>query len=240
MSLPAFLTEVRRRIVPWVGAVVFLLGVTKVSAHYCGPPVIRCRPGDVVEYQIRSDMAEVGDSFYGVFLESDPEVAPVVNFTPKARVTGRFWILALQPGTNVITLSWAFPPTTASGSCIVGIIVSSNPPPRSAGNFPFSAFAGDPVNAFTGELVLRELPDLVTGGPMPLFFARYYASRLRADGLVDSRLGNNWSHNFDWHAIRAVTNETTIIAPDGLAVRFTQAGTNWTLQSPTVLPFHPR
>jgi RHS repeat-associated protein len=237
MNLLQFLVPVCRGSARRLGLALFLFSAVEVWAHYCGPPVIRCRPGDIVEYQIVSDLAELGDTFYGVFDESDPFVADVVNFTPVARDIGRFWIEAHEPGTNVITLSWAFPPTSASGFCLVGILVSTNPPPMTAANFPFSAFAGDPVNAFTGELVVRELPDLVLGGPMPLYFARYYASRLEADGLVNSRLGDNWSHNFDWRAILAVTNRALIIAPDGLAVRFNQSGTNWVLQSPTVLPF---
>jgi hypothetical protein len=115
-------------------------------------------------------------------------------------------MFAQQPGTNNLALSWAFPPTGAADICLLRIIVSFNSIPNTAGNYPWSVLLGDPVNAFTGELVMREPPDLVLGGPMPLVFARYYASRLQADALVNSRLGNNWSHNFDWRAILGYTN----------------------------------
>lgn len=235
MSLSQILRKFRRHVALSTAASV-VLGVTSASAHYCGPPIIRCKPGDVMTYYIVSDMAEVGDSFYSVFSQSEPGVAPLVFFTPVARIAGMYVFAAQQPGTNDAALFWSFPPNGAADFCLLRIIVQTNAT-TTAGNNPFSAFYGDPVNMYSGELVLREPPDLDLGGPMPLTFRRYYASRLQADAVVNSRLGDNWSHNFDWRAILVVTNQAIIVSPEGLRVRFEKAGANWILQSPAVLPF---
>ncbi|HYG22219.1 MAG TPA: TonB-dependent receptor plug domain-containing protein [Verrucomicrobiae bacterium] len=207
-------------------------------AHYCGPPVIRCKPGDVVTYYIVSDRAEQGISFFGVVSQTRPDVAPVVFFTPTGRIMGTFVIEAREVGTNSMILGWDFPtPPPASGFCFVEVRVTTNETTSTSGNSPDSAFAGDPVNAYTGELVMQEAPDLWLGGPLPLQFSRYYASRLQADSLVNSRIGNNWTHNFEWSAILGLTNQALIVSPQGLAVRFDRVGTNWMLRSPTFMPF---
>jgi len=204
--------------------------VPNLHAHYCGPPVIRCKPGDIITYYILSDRAEEGLTAYSVFDQTHPEVAPVVYYTPAGRIQGVFVMKAMQVGTNNIALFWNFPtPPAASGYCVFEVWVSTNAATTTAGNNPQSAYAGDPVNAYSGELVLQEPPDLFLGGPMPLFFSRYYASRLQADALVNSRLGNNWSHNFEWRAFTSLTNEAIVISPQGLNVRFNKSGTNWVL-----------
>ena len=73
-----------------MASILLVLGARTASAHYCGPPVIRCRPGDIVTYYIISDMAEFGDSFYAVDFQDNPGVAPGVYYTPVARVAGMF------------------------------------------------------------------------------------------------------------------------------------------------------
>lgn len=70
------------------------------------------------------------------------------------------------------------------------------PEGKSAANFIHSGTSEDPVNTFTGELFSQKSKDLDLGGPMPLYFQRYYASYLRRD-FVLSDLGSNWRHNFD-------------------------------------------
>ena len=219
-----------------MASILLVLAARTASAHYCGPPVIRCRPGDIVTYYIISDMAEFGDSFYAVDFQDNPGVAPVVYYTPVARVAGMYVFVAQQYGINGVDLHWSFPPNFADGVCFVDIVVQPDLI-TTAGEYPYSSYAGDPVNMFTGELVLREPADLNLGGPMPLFFRRYYASRLQTGGAVNSRLGNNWSHNFDWRAVLVVTNKAVIVSPEGLQVKFDQSGTNWVLQSPTNYPF---
>jgi RHS repeat-associated protein len=95
---------------------------------------------------------------------------------------------------------------------------------------------GDPVNPFTGELVMGEAPDLYLGGPMPLIFTRHYASRLRRDYTIHSALGANWSHNFDFSLIR-VSNEISVVTWKGRIVRFTKSGANWNLIGNVSTPF---
>jgi RHS repeat-associated protein len=216
-----------------------LLTASNLSAHYCGPPVIRCKPGDIVTYYIVADVSENEVSLYDVLGQTDPEVAPVVFFTPASKVFGLFVFEARQVGTNQATLFWSFPPNSAADICVVEIRVSTNEPPDTAGAHPFSVSFGDPVNMFTGEFTVQEPPDLMLGGPMRLFFARYYASRLKQDALVRSSLGNNWSHNFDWRAF-ILTNRAVIVAPDGFNVHFNRSGTNWVLSQPTNLTFQLR
>lgn len=212
------------------------LFATAVHAHYCGYPVVRCQPGDIVKYEIIADVSEDQVSLYDVFDQSNPFVAPVVFFTPVSAIRGLFIYEARLVGTNYTDLFWSFPPHAASGFCTFDIFVSTNWSAGTAGDRPFSAHHGDPVNMFTGELVVREAPDLSLGGPMPLFFARYYASGLQSDALVKSALGNNWSHNFDWSVI-VLTNRAVVISPDGLNVHFDRTGGMWTLNHPTHLPY---
>ncbi len=222
-----------------LAASLFFLSLPFARAHYCGDPVIRCRPGDIITYSITSDRSEEGITLYSVFDQTDPQVAPVIYYTASARVQGQFWIQASEIGTNDIALFWSFPhpKTPASGFCLLQVRVTADRPPITAGNNPFSAVYGDPVNTYSGELVNEEPPDLALGGPMPLQFRRYYASRLQADGLVNSRLGNNWSHNFEWRAVLGIPNQALIVSPQGFRALFNKSGGNWILESPTWQPF---
>ena len=221
---------------PWLALAIVLLSIGKASAHYCGPPIIRCKPGDIITYYIISDMAEFGDSQYSILNESKPSVAPLVFYTPTARIAGVFVFQAQQVGTNDLEIKWYFPPNGNFNVCLPRIIVKENKM-ASAANYPWSATDGDPVNMFTGELVMTAPPDLNLGGPMPLMFGRYYASKLQADATVNTRMGNNWSHNFDWRAVLVVTNKAMIVSPQGLQVKFNKSGTNWVLESSTSMPF---
>jgi len=103
------------------------------------------------------------------------------------------------------------------------------PAQETAANAPFSETGGDPVNTLTGELFFHEPPDLNLGGPMPLYFQRYYASNL--DGsTMSSNLGNNWRHNFDWTLSRA-GSQCLVINPEGRVVSFEKTGDSWVQQS---------
>jgi RHS repeat-associated protein len=225
-----------RKLVSVAAFLFLLLNATVGEAHYCGPPIIRCHPGDIITYYIISDRAEEGVSGYSVFGQTDPSVASVVHYTPLGRIFGMFVMKAHQVGTAQFSFFWNFPDHNANGFCLVEVRVS-NVGSTTAGNHPWSTYVGDPVNAYTGELVTQEQPDLFLGGPMPLYFSRYYASRLQADSLVNSRLGNNWSHNFEWRALVGMTNEAAVISPEGFVARFNKSGANWVLQSPKHLPF---
>jgi RHS repeat-associated protein len=121
----------------------------------------------------------------------------------------------------------------ASGS--ITVIVPS-PPGTSAQN-PFFTIAGDPINTRSGEYFGAESVDLNLGGPMPLVFARYVASRLAEDALVEANLGTNRSHNFASRMISEGTARKRVILPAGKMLRFDKVGTKWVLQLPLDVPY---
>ena len=95
----------------------------------------------------------------------------------------------------------------------------------------FNDFIGDPVSSGTGELYQAFEPDLSLGGPLPLFFQRYYGSLTKANG-VTTRLGNNWVHNFEW--VLNVSGSSAIVNFfSGKAIGFTKVGNNWVLSAPS-------
>lgn len=64
---------------------------------------------------------------------------------------------------------------------------------------PGAGVAGDPINTATGEFAMDPVTDLDLGGPLPLRFTRWYASRLNDPErpLLDGSLGQGWMHAFD-------------------------------------------
>jgi RHS repeat-associated protein len=103
--------------------------------------------------------------------------------------------------------------------------------PATSSEVPESGDDGDPVNTLTGELFNAYPPDLHLGGPLPVFFARYYASGL--DGLGRSgRLGTNWRHNFEWSLVddTGTTGLVHILDPTGRPITFEQVGSDFELR----------
>ncbi|MGD9782543.1 MAG: RHS repeat-associated core domain-containing protein [Kiritimatiellia bacterium] len=86
----------------------------------------------------------------------------------------------------------------------------------------------DPVNTRTGETTYDPAIDFDLGGPLPLRFARLYASRLDDPGtdLVRSALGPGWMHNFDVQLVRqdpaAPDRSFFVILAGGKVVPFTE------------------
>lgn len=74
----------------------------------------------------------------------------------------------------------------------------------------------DPVNTFSGELIVREAPDLAVG---PLTFERFYAGRMEERASSDhTPLGPGWRHHFQWSLTLDDTVEPqriTILSPEG-------------------------
>lgn len=95
----------------------------------------------------------------------------------------------------------------------------------------------DPINTYTGELFSRKPMDLSLGGPMPLFFQRYYASFLKRSS-IEGDLGANWRHNFDasliWNG-----GDITYTSQDGRATEFVK-GAVWVQQNNTDTPYQIR
>ncbi len=101
--------------------------------------------------------------------------------------------------------------------------------PISSGQQPNTVTAGDPISTWTGEMIGAAM-DLSLGGPLPLQFGRYYASRLGSSG-VRSALGANWMHTFDQSA--SISNERVLVTLyQGVVLQFTQANGVWQFAGP--------
>ncbi len=116
--------------------------------------------------------------------------------------------------------------------------VQIEPEARTSGATLSASFVGDPVNAATGEYVLFEPFDFELGGPLPLRFGRYYASRLVAESNHSSSLGPNWLHSFAWRLART-GNNVEVFTNTGRVLRFEQRylATTWTLAGADDAPY---
>ena len=107
----------------------------------------------------------------------------------------------------------------ASGAEVMSL---EPPPPGPAGdssaNYRYAAINLDPINTFNGELFSRKARDIDLGGPMPLYFQRYYSSYLRRSYILGD-LGSNWRHNFDAR-LYWVGNTVTYVSSDGRVTKF--------------------
>ncbi len=218
----------------------FLFGGEPARAHIPGPPVLRGNVGDVLTYTITSDvLLEFESTLYFLgsgYNAASVTISPAVPFN--TTVAGTWFIQCLAPGTQTVTFAWSYAPNSAGASYPVTVIVRpAGTEKKSSSNHPHSASDNDPVNLHTGELTLEEAPDLRLGGPLPLRFMRYHASGLVRDTLVQSALGPNWSHNFDWRVLR-VTDRADVITWQGRRIRFDRVGGAWQLaDQPAITPF---
>jgi RHS repeat-associated protein/uncharacterized repeat protein (TIGR01451 family) len=124
-----------------------------------------------------------------------------------------------------------------NGSCTVTI---AEPLPPSAGggtNIASPGSAADPINTTTGELYLTAFPDLELSGPMDLVLERTYNSSF-ARNRVESLIGMNWRHSFDWDC-RFSEGELTIVTSTGRVLKFLPEGdpAEWVLQTNLHRPF---
>jgi len=97
----------------------------------------------------------------------------------------------------------------------------ANPPEPTAdstANFLYASSDLDPVNTFTGELYTQKPRDIDLGGPMALYFQRYYGSYLRRSFILGD-LGSNWRHNFDARLFIS-GNTASYISPEGRLTNF--------------------
>jgi len=117
------------------------------------------------------------------------------------------------------------PRFVANAQCV------SVPLPDSASQFDSSGTDGDPVNTFTGELFNVFDSDINLGGPMPLFFSRYYASSLASSNITGS-MGDNWRHDFEWSLSNTGT-AISIVSNRGRVIEFTLNGAVWNLTGKT-------
>jgi len=94
--------------------------------------------------------------------------------------------------------------------------------PYSHFNNHWAAIDIEPVDMFNGELFHEDGPELYLGGPMPLYWQRYFATYLRRS-FVAGPSGLNWRHNFDF---RLMWSGTVALYIDnrGRVTRFLRQG----------------
>ena len=224
-----------------------LSGVATVQAHFCGlldiqPPLatpITLAVGDRAKFFIIADILdESQESEYSIVNSTDTSKASVILTSATAFAFGEYIIKGLSPGQTTLTLSWEYEPTLQSDTCLVEVTVvdAATADPATASNFEQSGTSNDPVNTHTGELTMVEDPDLFLGGPLPLFFQRYYASGLLDDNLVLSSLGINWMHNFELSLLH-IGNEIDIAFLGGRKIQFQLNMSEWELVGTSDIPF---
>ena len=140
------------------------------------------------------------------------------DLPPGTRIANRASVVDASGTVSVIQTAW---------------VERDNDTTRASGS---GHVARDPVNTRTGEATYDPAPDFDLGGPLPLRFARIYASRLDDPGtdLVRSALGPGWMHNLDVQLVRqdpaAPDRSFFVILPGGKVVPFTElADGTWQL-----------
>lgn len=123
----------------------------------------------------------------------------------------------------------------AAGFAIDHVIARAAARPTTSANHTGSLTVRDPINTFTGELVLEEAADLDLGGTLPLRFARYYASGLDPAGMSGAA-GASWRHAYEWTLDVQAGIAATIVTDRGRRVEFAR-GTGWSLVGRTDIVF---
>ena len=102
-------------------------------------------------------------------------------------------------------------------------------------NKVYSGTHGETVNTFTGELFDSFSPDINLGGPMPLFFDRYYASGLNSG---PGSMGDKWRHRFEWFLTSFDEGATIVIFNhQDRFIQFEPNGEAWDLIGKTDIAF---
>ncbi|RIL02349.1 MAG: hypothetical protein DCC71_16505 [Proteobacteria bacterium] len=197
-----------------------LAGGGPAAAHDCKNGTIEMVVGQTLDdvFAIDADFEEDVSS-YTVTAVNPPGFVTVAPFGPNYQTHDLFVNIQANAVTDgTVSIFWDYPPNFASGTCHYSISVKASGQTTSSADHRNAALQGDPVNTHTGEFVLQEPPDLFLSGPMPVFFQRYYGSALQRL-FVESRMGANWRHNFDW-TIHQNGNALTIKDARGRVTRF--------------------
>jgi len=196
-----------------------LLACSSARGHDCGSPSYfefsTNDIGKLTPYFIYADVAEAGLSLYSVDSNLSNSVADVVVVTPANFLFGLFLIKPKAEGATVVNLKWEYPPNSAVAYCQLQIRVGA----AAAARYPAADIVHDvsilePVNAASGELTEGPFIDFDLGGPMPLRFGRYYASKMNLDGRTGNAFKQNWTHNFETRAY-VLSNRVDIITYTG-------------------------
>ncbi len=104
-------------------------------------------------------------------------------------------------------------------------------------NYHAAPTDGDPINTFSGELFSQKPRELNLGGPMPLYFQRYYGAYLRRNSILGD-LGSNWRHNFDARFFQS-GNTANYVSHDGRSTKFllNLVSGDWEQQNNTDTPY---
>jgi RHS repeat-associated protein len=210
-----------------------LLRAAAVALPTAEPPSITVNVGEEVSVLIYPPDDVTGPK--SIIKLVSPSSSSVVGVTPalgvEIRPTGRnpakFIIKGLVKGSTSLTINWKDAVQSYSGNVVVGVLILA--PPESTANFTPVVEIGDPVNARNGEYFALEKVDLNLGGPMPLFFARYYASKLSTDSRVTSALFSNRLHTFDSRMVVPSSGRRDVLTNRGRVISFEQKGSLWTL-----------
>ena len=217
-----------------LAAVIF--PVTPSQAHQCGPTAITMKVGDVLIWQMTADLQEIFTDYTPV---SVPDIGVVIMSPDFAFLEhhGVITLVATGIGITNFIWSWFYAETNASGVCALEVTVDgfTNAPITAADAF-FSVVSDDPVNTFTGEFLLDAGFDLFLNGPMPLYFKRYYASKLYLRTASGSSMGRQWLHNYQWHLFR-FDNRIHIIDSNGRLLEFELDVGQWSQVRNVAVPF---
>lgn len=146
-------------------------------------------------------------------VSSTPAQTIVVTINNPSNSVGNFTVqLDLPPDAIGIQATATRPGNNTSSSSSCFLFDDICPIPYSpfftfAANTPQAGTVQDPISTFTGEFFDALPPDIDLGGPMPLLFQRVYGARLKPDGRIAGKLGENWLHNFEMF----LTNKTTTV-----------------------------
>jgi RHS repeat-associated protein/uncharacterized repeat protein (TIGR01451 family) len=92
--------------------------------------------------------------------------------------------------------------------------------------------SSDPVATATGEFIFQTQPLLHLKGPMDLFFSVNYASFRSIREGVESALGGNWRHNFEYGIGLDASGDYLVVTPRGDVARFRELDGAHVLISP--------
>jgi hypothetical protein len=114
----------------------------------------------------------------------DPGVASVLPGSVTHSVKQVCVVTSVRAGATQIQLHFlgdSIPFCVEDGHRTVYVFVTDTlpRPPITVANLPNSASTAEPINTATGELFFSEEADLVLGGPLPVFFSRYYAALIQ-------------------------------------------------------------
>jgi len=210
-----------------------------VLANSCtlnAPSTIQLDPGGSATYSVSCDV---------VCTVTNSSLPPGdLTITPASMAVGvspaTFTITStLNSGSPSLYVKWVCPAPTGLTEDTRTVQITGDPDSTNADNVS-SGRDGDPINTFNGELYEQVEPDLFLGGPLPLHFSRYYASKIKDNTLRGVSLfpSGGWRDNFSW----TVTNPTsasnkTIISARGRTIEFIKSGDDWILSGKTDIPF---